>query len=61
MGEVKLEHALGPRSSPFLWAVCCFNLRDKHAITHRLIKKLTSVGYYVTLQPAPAEAVSETA
>jgi hypothetical protein len=38
-----------------------FNLRNKEAITHRLVKKLTGLGYYVTLQPARAEVVPKTA
>lgn len=38
-----------------------FNLRNQDAITHRLVKKLTGLGYYVTLQPARAGAVSHIA
>ena len=38
-----------------------FNLRNEDAITHRLVKKLTGLGYHVTLQLARAEAGSETA
>jgi len=38
-----------------------FNLRNEDAITHRLVKKLTGLGYHVTLEPARAEAGSETA
>ena len=38
-----------------------FNLRNEDAMTHRLVKKLTALGYQVTLQPARAVAVSQTA
>jgi hypothetical protein len=38
-----------------------FNLRNEDAITHRLVKKLTGLGYHVTLEPVRAEAGSETA
>jgi hypothetical protein len=38
-----------------------FNLLNEEAITQRLVKKLTGLGYYVTLQPARTKAVSQTA
>ena len=38
-----------------------FNLLNEEAITQRLVKKLTGLGYYVTLQPARTQAVSQTA
>lgn len=38
-----------------------FNLRNEDAIAHRLVKRLTGLGYRVTLQPARAGAVSQIA
>ena len=38
-----------------------FNLLNEEAITQRLVKKLTGLGYHVTLQPARTQAVSQAA
>ena len=37
-----------------------FKVRNEDAITHRLVRKLTGLGYHVTLQPARTGEVSQT-
>jgi hypothetical protein len=38
-----------------------FNRLDQDAVSHRLVKKLIGLGYYVTLQPARTEPAPQTA